>query len=117
MSFLDVAMLLSGFSFLGYAVSYFRSSRLAQEFVRFGLPKLGGVVAVFQALGAIGLFAGFWYPILISVASAGLALMMLAALIVRIRVKDSLWLSLPAIFFFGLNAAIFVLSVNSPKGG
>lgn len=116
MRLLDAAVLLSGLSFLGYAVSYFSSPRLAQEFVRFGLPNIGRLVAILQALGALGLLAGFWFPVLISAASVGLSLMMFAALIVRMRVKDSLWLSLPAIFFFGLNSAIFVLSLNPQKG-
>ena len=111
MSFLDGAALLSSLSFLGYAVSYFSSPHQAQEFVRFGLPKLGKFVAVFQAAGACGLLAGYWYPLLMSLASAGLALMMFTALLVRLRVKDSLWVSLPALFYFGLNLTIFILSV------
>lgn len=110
MRFLDAAVLLSSLSFLGYAVSYFSSPRPALEFVRFGLPKIGRFVALLQAAGALGLLAGFWNPLLMSAASAGLALMMFTALLVRLRVKDSLWVSLPALFFFGLNLCIFILS-------
>jgi hypothetical protein len=116
MRFLDAAVLLSSLSFLAYAVGYFNSPRLAQEFVRFGLPKLGPVVALFQAAGAIGLLAGYRYPLLTTLASAGLALMMLVALLVRLRVGDSLWVSLPALFFLGLNLAICVISMNRPNG-
>lgn len=115
MRFLDGAVLLSSLSFLGYAVSYFSSPRHAQEFVRFGLPKLGRIVALLQAAGALGLLAGFWFPALMPAASAGLALMMFVALLVRLRVKDGLWVSLPALFFLGLNLSIFVLSLSSAK--
>lgn len=112
--FLDAAVLLSSLSFLGYAVAYFNSPKLAQEFVRFGLPKLGPLVAIFQAAGAVGLLAGFRYPALTTLASGGLALMMAVALVVRLRVGDGLWVSLPAIFFLGLNLAICLLSLNRP---
>jgi len=112
MRFLDAAALLSALSFLAYAVAYFNSPRLAQEFVRFGLPKLGPLVALFQAAGAIGLLAGFRYPVLTPLASGGLALMMAVALVVRMRVGDGLWVSIPALFFLGLNLSLCVLSLS-----
>lgn len=105
------AVLLSSLSFIGYGFTYFTSAHMKEEFVRFGLPGLGTLTAVFQMLGAAGLIAGFWFPILLILASGGLALMMLLGLAVRIKVKDSLWVSLPALFFFVLNTGIFVVAI------
>lgn len=81
---------------------------MKSEFKRFQLEKLGLLVVVLEILGAIGLMVGFFFymPLLI-IASCGLALLMLLGLIVRLRLKDSLWISIPALFFMGLNAYIF----------
>jgi hypothetical protein len=49
---------------------------------------------------------GLWFQPILTWASLGLALLMLAGLIVRRKAKDSLWVSLPALFFFALNAYI-----------
>lgn len=107
----DVAVWVSSLSFVGYGITYFTSPHMKQEFIRFGLPGLGTLTAVFQMLGAAGLLAGFRYPILMVLASGGLALMMLLGLAVRLKVKDSLWVSLPALFFFVLNAGICVVAL------
>jgi hypothetical protein len=37
---------------------------------------------------------------------------MLSGFIVRVKIKDSIWVSLPALFFMGLNAYIFWKSIN-----
>lgn len=90
---------------------------MKQEFIRFGLPGLGAMTAVFQILGAVGLIAGFRFPILLTLASGGFALMMLLGLAVRLKVKDSLWVSIPALFFFVLNGVIFVAALRGlPEG-
>ena len=85
---------------------------MKQEFIRFGLPGLGRMTAVFQILGAAGLLAGFRFPILLVLASGGLALMMLVGVAVRVKVKDSLWVSIPALFFLMLNSTIFILAIR-----
>jgi hypothetical protein len=112
MPYFDAAVLLSSLSFLIYGITYFLSPHMKQEFIRFGLPGLGSITAIFQILGAIGLVAGFWFPILFILASGGLALMMLLGLAVRIKVKDSLFVSLPALFYFMLNTAIFIAALS-----
>lgn len=80
------------------------------EFKRFGLEKFGTTTAIMELLGAVGLFAGLkYYPVLI-VSSAGLALLMFLGVLVRIKMKDSFWLTLPALFYFILNLFILGLS-------
>jgi len=106
MTLLQIAVLLSSISFLAYAADYFRSPHMKNEFERFGMRKLGLFIIALQFLGALGLLAGLWFHPILTLASLGLALLMLSGLIVRRRSKDSLWVSLPALFFFGLNAYI-----------
>lgn len=81
---------------------------MKSEFKRFQLEQLGLLVVILEILGGLGLIIGFWLSKpLIVIASGGLALLMLLGLIVRLRLKDSLWISLPALFFMCLNAYIF----------
>jgi hypothetical protein len=99
---------LSSISFLVYGILYFIGTHMKAEFKRFQLEKLGLLVVVLEILGAVGLLVGFWlYKPLLLLASGGLALLMLLGLIVRLRLKDGLWVSLPALFFMILNAFIF----------
>lgn len=81
---------------------------MKSEFKRFQLEKLGLLVVILEISGGLGLIIGFWLskPLVLA-ASGGLALLMLLGLIVRLRLKDSLWISLPALFFMCLNAYIF----------
>jgi len=95
-------------AFLGYGISYFTGTHMKSEFKRFQLEKLGLLVVILEILGGLGLMVGFWISKpLVAVASGGLALLMLLGLIVRLRLKDSLWISLPALFFMALNGYIF----------
>jgi hypothetical protein len=80
---------------------------MKNEFKRFGLEKLGLMTIVLEIIGALGLLVGLKFNSLLMISSLGLALLMFAGLIVRIRLKDSLWISLPAFFFMALNAYIF----------
>jgi hypothetical protein len=81
---------------------------MKSEFKRFQLEQLGLLVVILEILGGLGLIIGFWFSeLLVAIASGGLALLMLLGLIVRLRLKDSLWISLPALFFMCLNAYIF----------
>jgi len=85
---------------------------MKNELRRLGMQNLGRIIVVCQFLGAAGLLLGFLYAPLWSVASLGLALLMLCGLAVRMRSKDSLWVSLPALFYMVLNAYIFFCSIG-----
>ena len=83
---------------------------MKNEFKRFNLEKLGLLVIILEILGALGLLAGIWYKPLLLISSAGLALLMLLGVLVRFNLKDSLWITIPALFYMGLNATIFYLT-------
>jgi len=106
MTLLVFPVLLSSLSFFAYVAHYFTSPHMKNEFQRFGIEKLGRVVIVLEFLGALGLLVGLWFLPILTISSLGLALLMLSGLIVRRRSKDSLWISLPALFFLGLNGYI-----------
>lgn len=100
------------FVFLCLCHFIFYILRYENEFKRFGLEKLGLLTIVLEFLGAAGLIAGLIYNPILTISSLGLALLMLCGLTVRIKLKDSIWISLPALFYMGLNFYIFWASVN-----
>lgn len=110
MNILNSCVLVSSLSFLFYGVSYFVSPHMKNEFKRFKLEKLGLLTIVLEIVGALGLLIGLWYKPLLLLSSGGLAVLMFLGVLVRIKLKDSLWISLPAVFYMGLNAYIFYIA-------
>jgi len=82
------------------------------EFKRFKLEKLGFLTIILEILGAWGLLIGLLFKPILLISSGGLSILMLLALMTRIKSKDSLLISLPAIFYMCLNAYIFYLGIN-----
>ena len=114
MSAITIVTLISSFSFFAYAFSYFRTPHMKKEFKRFGLEKIGLITVLLEIIGALGLLVGLKFYFFLMISSLGLALLMLAGLIVRIKLKDSIWISLPAFFYMILNTYIFWMSLNHP---
>jgi uncharacterized membrane protein len=108
MRIIDILSILSAISFLLYGVAYFSSPYMRSEFVRYGLAKFGILTAVLEILGAIGLLVGLLNNFILLISSGGLALLMFAGFLARLRVKDSFWVSLPSVLYMVLNAYIFV---------
>lgn len=111
MRLLDILILISSLSFLTYGISWFTSPHMKSEFMRFGLEKFGLLTVVLEIGGALGLLVGLMINSILIISSGGLALLMFSGLLVRLRIKDSLWVSLPALFFMLLNLSIFLASV------
>ena len=78
------------------------------EFVRYGLASQRHIVGVLQLLGACGLLAGRQLPWLGQLAAVGLALLMLLGVGVRIKIKDTLLQTIPALVYLALNAYLSV---------
>ena len=70
------------------------------EFKRFGLSQFGPFVACLEILGSLGLFVGIKMNLFLVLSSAGLALLMLMGVLVRVKSKDMLKDVFPALFFF-----------------
>jgi len=107
-----ICILISSLSFFAYALSYFISPHMKKEFKRFGLEKIGLLTIILEFIGATGLIVGLKFNPILTISAFGLALLMFSGLIVRIKLKDSVWISLPALFYMGLNTYIFFASIN-----
>ena len=88
---------------------------MEEELKRFRVPNISLFIAVSQLSGSIGLIFGLFHPIILIFSSSGLTTMMLIACLVRIRVKDTLLESLPALFYLILNTVIFFHSLSVLK--
>ena len=115
MNLVTICTLISSLSFFTYAFSYFNAPHMKNEFKRFGLEKIGLTTVLLEILGALGLLVGLKFYFFLMISSLGLALLMLAGLIVRIKLKDSIWISLPAFFYMVLNTYIFWLAMDIIK--
>ena len=107
MRLLNILILISSLSFIGYGIAYFVTPQMKSEFKRFGLEKAGALTAMLELLGGVGLLAGLKVHPILLISSGGLALLMFLGIAVRIRLKDSLWVTLPALLFMILNIYIF----------
>ncbi len=73
------------------------------EFTRFGLSMLQRLLTgVLQLIGAAGLIVGIFNTYIGIAASAGLSLLMLAGFLVRVKIKDGVYKSSPALIFMVL---------------
>jgi hypothetical protein len=87
------------------------------EFERYGLGRFRRVVGVLDLFAGVGLLVGLlrWTPAL-WISSGGLFLMMLGAVGVRIKIRDGVVKSLPAIVLMLTNLYILVASVRLGHG-
>ena len=106
-------ILLSSVIFLTYGFLCFHSQFMLSDFQRFGLPNLRILTGVLELLGGAGLLVGLkWFRVL-RVSSGGLALLMLIAFCVRVKVRDSVLDSLPSFALMLLNGYIIARSIEA----
>lgn len=110
--FIKILVLVSSFSFFIYGMAYFITSAMKSEFKRFGLEKLGILTALLELTGATGLIVGLFINSILLVSSAGLAFLMLCGVAVRLKMRDNILVSLPALFYMILNSFIFYKSIH-----
>ena len=103
-----LALIFSSVSFLFYGITYFTSTKMKTEFKRFGLEKFGAVTAILELMGGLGLIIGLKFNPVLVISSFGLALLMFLGVLVRIKVKDSILITLPALFYMLLNLYLFL---------
>ena len=93
-------------SFLVYGSRCFLAQAMVREFKRWGVPHLRCLTGSLEVLGAVGLMVGQWIPWIGFLAASGLSVLMLCGLLVRIRVRDSLLQTLPAVVYLALSAIV-----------
>jgi len=108
-----VLALISGLSFLHYGSEILFRIRLREEFTRYGVPRIRNFVGVMEILGGAAVLLGLAVAPLGAFGAAGLTLLMLLGLIVRLRIHDAPRLMVPAASLAGLNAVLVVLFLSS----
>ena len=107
-----VILFFSSVSFIIYGVSSFYSKRMISEYERWGYKKHRILIAILQLLAGLGLLIGPSFPTLLTFISFSLFVMMMVAVFVRIKIKDTIINTLPAIFYAIINFIIFYNSLN-----
>lgn len=86
------------------------ATSMREEFSVYGLPPAAlHVVGALKIAGAVALIAGIWIPETVLPAAAVIALLMLGALAMHLKVKDPAKKSLPAATVLILTLAIIAL--------
>jgi uncharacterized membrane protein YphA (DoxX/SURF4 family) len=112
MTILIGLILLSSVSFLYYGITAITTKTMQAEFERYGLDKFRVLTGYLQLMGGIGLLTGLLIPLILSISSAGLALLMLFGFAVRIKIRDRFLLTMPSFLFMLLNLYILLASVE-----
>lgn len=89
-------------SFLAYGASCLFSARMLDEFERYGLARWRRLTGVLEITGSLGVLVGMWVPVVGMLAALGLAGLMFGGVIVRLRIRDGFWMTLPAAAYLGL---------------
>jgi len=85
---------------------------LKEEFAAYGLPDIVFyVVGALKIGSAIALIAGIWVDGLVLPAAAVVALLMVAALMMHVKVKDPAVKSLPALLMLVMSASLCALAL------
>lgn len=106
MAHFSLVVAITSLVFLLYGLHCLTADSMELEFNRYGLKKLRLLTGFLQILGGIGLLLGLKIQILLELSSLGLALMMLAAFMVRLKINDRLLQMLPALFLMFINLYI-----------
>lgn len=100
---IDLPTLVLIISFLVYGGRCLFTETMVREFERWRVPQLRHLTGLLEMIGALGLVVGQGIPWIGFLAAAGLSLLMVCGVLVRMRIKDSLLQTLPAVIFLALS--------------
>ncbi|MHA6249535.1 DoxX family protein [Pontibacter sp. CAU 1760] len=87
-----------------------QATSMKEEFETYGLPGwLMQVVGFLKVSFAILLVVGIWYPVVVNPAAVGMAILMMGAIAMHIKVKDPLRKALPAFTMLVLSLLVILL--------
>jgi uncharacterized membrane protein YphA (DoxX/SURF4 family) len=87
------------------------AKNMKEEFLVYGLPVWSMVViGIAKVSCAVGLIVGIWVPVVTKPAAAVLAVLMLGAVSMHVKVKDPAQRALPAIAMFLMSALVALTS-------
>ena len=106
MGAIDVISIFTGLSFIVYGINSFISNRMISEFDRWGLADKRQLIGGAQLIAGIGVLVGFKSDIVLILSALFIIVMMLVAIMVRIKIKDNISDILPAIAYILLSMVI-----------
>jgi hypothetical protein len=107
-----LAQALSIVAFGSYGALTVLSGDMAAEFERYGLGRLRVFIATLQIVGSLGLLAGYYSRPLLLLSAGGFTVMMLLALLVRVKIRDPLVAMIPAFVLMCLNLYLVVRAIG-----
>ena len=113
MIFSQIIVLFISISFIFYAFNSMFSKKMKDEFTRWGFHNYRILISCTQLSCSFFLLLSFFYPFLVIYCSSIFFIMMMGAILVRIRVKDSFSDTLPALFYFFLNALLIYIELQN----
>lgn len=108
----EIARAGSMVAFFIYGWHCLTSSSMVAEFERYGLAPLRTLTGSLELAGALGLLLGYWIPVLGLIAAAGLSLLMLMGFATRLRIRDPILASSPALILHLVTAYVFATSLR-----
>ncbi|MEP7246252.1 MAG: DoxX family protein [Gammaproteobacteria bacterium] len=106
-----LAQALSILAFGWYGALTLLSADMVAEFERYGLGRMRVFTATLQILGSVGLVAGYYSRPLLLLSAGGFTVMMLLAVLVRVRIRDPLVAAVPAFVLLCLNLFLVVRAI------
>ena len=106
----EASKILSIAAFLLYGLSCLFADGMVAEFERFGLSRFRRLTGALEVAGALGLVAGYRFPVFTVAASGGLAALMLLGIATRLRLRDPFVATLPALLLLLINLWVLVYS-------
>ena len=103
----QILTMISAFTFISYGAACIFNGHMREEFKRYGLEKFRILTGALELFGGLGCLVGLYFDPIYYLSTFGLALLMLLGLLVRLRLKDSIFELLPAFMLMILNAYLF----------
>ncbi len=107
----QILPLLSASAFIFYGLLILVSNHMRLEFRRYKLERFRTLTGYLEVAGGAGQIAGLYISYLMVLSSAGLALLMLLGILVRIRSKDTWTEIVPALVLMLMNILIIITEV------
>ncbi|MBT8405378.1 MAG: DoxX family protein [Gemmatimonadetes bacterium] len=98
--------------FLYYGIACLFADGMVAEFERFGLARFRRLTGALEISGAVGLGVGYLLPAATLVSAAGLTLLMILGVATRIRVRDSVVDTMPAVILGLVNLYILLYALR-----
>ena len=109
----QASLSLSILLFLYYGWSCLSSDVLRAEFERFGVSRFRILTGTLEILGAVGLLVGQFLQPVLFLSAGGLTVMMALVVAMRVRLRDPITETLPALVLMLVNLFILVFALRA----